>query len=103
MAIVIVIVIAVDIVEGQAVMTMDIVGLQDVHRTEVVIILRGILHTVEDQGGTVPGHLMAGEIKVWEKLKRSVISDLWLWSLLLSTHSLLVWSACFLFSVLHCL
>lgn len=62
----IVIVIAVDIVEGQAVMTMDIVGLQDAHRTEVVIILRGILHTVEDQGGTVPGHLMVGEIKVWE-------------------------------------
>ena len=68
MAIVIVIVnvIVADIVEGQAVMTMDIVGLQDAHRTEVVNILRGIHHTVEDQGGTVPGHLMVGEIKVWE-------------------------------------
>lgn len=60
-----VIVIVVGIVEAQVVMTLGIVGLQDAHHIEgVVIILLGILlPMVEDQGGTGlgPGHLMGAQ------------------------------------------
>lgn len=58
-------VIVVGIVEAQVVMTMGIVGLQDAHPIEgLVIILPGILlPMVEDQGGIGPGHLISPERK----------------------------------------
>lgn len=53
---VIVIVIGVDIVGAQVVMTMGIVGLLDAHRTEEAVIIHHPM-VVEGQEGTGPGRL----------------------------------------------
>lgn len=98
------IVIVVGIVGGQAVMTMGIVGPQDAHHTEEVVIIlhQGILHMAEDQGGIDPGLLMVGEAKFGNlgKLDGSVMNDISLNVVLefVTKHTVvLVWSACFFY------